>query len=80
MITQVSSVNPCVIPIHKDPRRKAQSIQFKRDSEVVPRSSYAEEYERQQKNALFASAVIIVGAVMGTIGYFMVSSLRSIRH
>lgn len=80
MITQVSGRN--AVSVTKDPRRKAQSIQF-RDRSNIPYTQnykYDREYERQQKNALWTSVSIVLGALLFTMGYFMLSSMKKAKH
>lgn len=74
MITQVSGFN--VSGVTKDPRRKAQSIQFKRHSNIPYKSGYDEEFERQQRNALWTSISIVVGSVLFVVGYFLLSGKK----
>lgn len=78
MITQVSGPN--TYGVTKDPRRKAQSVRFKERSMIPYKSNYDgynKEYERQQKNALWTSISIVAGAVLFTVGYFMLSGLKT---
>ncbi|MFA7658451.1 MAG: hypothetical protein WCY19_03360 [Candidatus Gastranaerophilaceae bacterium] len=77
MITQVSGLN--VSGVTKDPRRKAQSIQFRRHSNIPYKSNYDTEYERQQRNALWTSVSIVIGSVLFTVGYFMLSGLKRVK-
>ena len=74
MITQVSGHD--TIGVMKDPRRKAQSIQFKHRANIPYKSGYNEQYEKQKSNALWTSVSIVMGAVLFTIGYFVISALR----
>lgn len=75
MITQVMSYNPAV---RKDPRRKAQSVQFKEHSNIpyTQNHKYEREYVRQRKNALWTSVSIVLGALLFTMGYFMLSNIK----
>lgn len=76
MITQVGGCN--TVGVTKDPRRKAQRVQFK-DCSNIPYTQnykYNKEYERQQKNALWTSVLIVLGALLFTTGYFMLSSMK----
>lgn len=74
MITQVSGLNTS--GVIKDPRRKAQSIQFKHRANIPYKGGYNEQYEKQKSNALWTSVSIVLGAVLFTIGYFLVSALK----
>lgn len=76
MITQVSGLNTS--GVIKDPRRKAQSIQFKHRANIPyeGKGGYNEQYEKQKSNALWTSVSIVLGAVLFTIGYFLVSALK----
>ncbi len=82
MITQVSGFNAGGVA--RDPRRKAQSIQFKRQSKIpyksANNSAYAKEFKKQQKHALGTSVAIVAGSVLFTVGYFMLSGLKTMRH
>ena len=69
MITQVSGLSSGVVT--KDPRRKAQRIQFRHSTQIPYQSSYNKEYERQRKNALWTSVYIVLGSVLFTAGYFL---------
>ena len=75
--TQVSAFN--VSGVTKDPRRKAQSIQFKRHSNIPYKSGYDEEFEREQRNALWTSVSIVVGAVVFVVGYFLLSGIKRVK-
>ena len=74
MITQVSGPNSDVVV--KDPRRKAQRVQFKHSAQIPYQSSYS-KYERQQKNALWTSIYIVLGSVIFTAGYLLLSGIRN---
>lgn len=76
MITQVSGLSSGVIA--KDPRRKAQRIQFRHSAQIPYQSSYNKDYEQQQKNALWTSVSIVLGSVLFTAGYFFFSGLKTI--
>lgn len=77
MITQVSGLNTSGVT--KDPRRKAQRIQFKHSANIPYKSNYNLEYERQQRNALLTSVSIVMGSVLFTVGYFMLSGLKHVK-
>ena len=77
MITQISGLNAGGVT--KDPRRKAQRIQFKHRSNIPYKSNYDRETDRQQKNALWTSASIVMGSVLFTVGYFMLSGLKHVK-
>lgn len=74
MITQVGGLDTCCVI--KDPRRKAQSIQFKRRTNTPYQNGYNEQYERQKNNALWTSVSIVLGAVLFTLGYFIISAMH----
>lgn len=74
MITQVSGLN--VNSVAKDPRRKAQSVQFKHSSRVAYKQNYENEYAAQQRKSLMTSIAIVAGAILVTIGYFVFSGLK----
>jgi len=77
MITQISGLNASGVT--KDPRRKAQRIQFKHSANIPYKSNYHPEYERQQRSALYTSVSIVIGSVLFTVGYFMLSGLKNIK-
>lgn len=77
MITKVSGLDPRALG--NDPRRKAQSTQFKRHSKIPYTKSYEEAFARQQKNALWTSISIVVGSILFTSLYFMFSALKRAR-
>ena len=76
MITQVSGCD--AVGVTKDPRRKARSIRFKDGSGISYAQSYKydREYQRQQKNALWTSVSIVLGALLFTMGYFVLSGMK----
>lgn len=74
MITQVNALGSGVI---KDPRRKAQSVQFKRGADIPYKSGYNEQFTRQKNNALWTSFSIVAGSILFTIGYFMLAALNT---
>lgn len=76
MITQVGLNGICAA---KDPRRKAQSVQFRRRSNIPYKSETDKEYERQQNNALKKSLALVGGAALFTIGYFTLAGMRMVR-
>lgn len=73
MITQVSGFNSS--GVFKDPRRKAQSFQFKHHANIPYQGSYDDPYVRQKNNAVLTSISIVAGSVLFTVGYFMLSAL-----
>lgn len=79
MIPQVC--NPNVDGIVKDPRRKAQRVQFNQHamlaSNITYKSNYKEEYEKQQRNALATSLLVVLGALFFATAYFMFSGLKN---
>lgn len=72
MITQIGG--PSSISATKDPRRKAQTIKFKNRSVIPYKGNYNNNYERQKKSAFWTSISIVAGAVLFTMGYFMLSA------
>ena len=73
MITQVSGLNTS--GVFKDPRRKAQSFQFKHRANIPYQGGYEDPYVRQKNNALLTSISIVAGSVLFTVGYFLLSAL-----
>jgi len=59
----------------KDPRRKAQSMQFKNSATIPYQSGYNHQFEKQKNNALWTSISIVAGSILFTVGYFMVSAI-----
>lgn len=75
MITQVSGLNS--VSVAKDPRRKAQSIQFKSPrSNISYKSDHNELYHRQKNDALWTSISIVAGSTLFTLGYFVFMALK----
>ena len=89
MITQVSGPN--TVGVTKDPRRKAQSVKFKKNEAVGVVAKLAKEqvsghyakpsseYYRQQQTALWTSVSIVLGAVLLPAIYFIFSEFKKIR-
>lgn len=81
MITQISGPN--TVGVTKDPRRKAQSVRFKKNTSIASHSSTAakgySDYARQQKNALWTSVSIVLGSIVFTVGYFTLSALKKVK-
>lgn len=75
MITQVSG--PKVDGVVKDPRRKAQRIKFKNNSNITYKSSYTPDYEKPQKDALWTSISILLGSLFFATAYFMFTGLKN---
>lgn len=75
MITQVSGFNSS--GVFKDPRRKAQSFQFKHHANIPYQGSYNDPYVRPKSNAVLTSISIIAGSILFTVGYFMISALSA---
>ena len=71
MITQVNAYGSGVV---KDPRRKAQSVQFKHRANIPYTGQYNKEFEQQRNNALWTSFSIVAGSILFTVGYFMISA------
>ena len=74
MITQVGG--PSSVVVAKDPRRKAQRIQFRRSTQIPYQSAHSKEFENQQKKALLTSVYIVLGSVLFTAGYFFFSGAK----
>lgn len=74
MITQVNSLGS---PVLRDPRRKAQSVQFKHRSNIPFKNDYNEQYVQQKNNALWTSISIVGGSLLFMLGYFLFSALKS---
>jgi len=73
MITKVSV--PDARGTIKDPRRKAQSTQFKNRSTIPYQSGCNQHVEKQKNNALLTSVSIVAGSILFTVGYFMLSAM-----
>ena len=77
MITQVCG--PSVSGIPKDPRRKAQSVQFKHHSNISYSQNYTSSnnpYIEQEQKAMRTSTSIVIGSVLCVLGYFLLSGLK----
>lgn len=74
MITQVGGPSSGVVA--KDPRRKAQRVQFKHSTQIPYQSSYNNKYERQQKRAFWTSFYVVLGSVLFTVGYLFLSGVK----
>lgn len=79
MITQVSGLN--ANSVTRNPRGKAQRMPVQERSNIPYTQNYRYDraYERQQKNALWTSVSIVLGALMFTMGYFMLSSMKKVK-
>lgn len=75
MITQVSGLDS--IRVKRDPRRKAQSVQFKNRANIPYKGGYDDMYAKQRDNALWTSVSIVAGSILFTIGYFMITALNA---
>ena len=73
MITQVSGFNSS--GVFKDPRRKAQSFQFKNRANIQYKGGYDDPYARQRNNALLTSMSVVAGSILFIVGYFLFSAL-----
>lgn len=73
MITSVSSYNSRGAV--KDPRRKSQSIQFRKSSEDSYRSADVNQNLKQKNSAQITTGAIVAGSVLFTTGYFVLSAL-----
>lgn len=74
MITQVSGLD--TRGITKDPRRKAQSVQFRHQLVIPYTQNNDTEYIRQKKNALWTSVSIVAGAILFTVAYFLLAGAK----
>lgn len=74
MITQVSGLD--TRGVTKDPRRKAQSVQFKKQLNIPYTQNNDTEHVRQKKNALWTSVSIIAGALLLVVGYFLIGGMK----
>jgi hypothetical protein len=77
MITQISGSN--IYGVIKDPRHKAQSVQFKGRSTIPYKNDSNNEKEHRHKNALWTSVAIVAGMVFLSVGYFMLSGLNAVK-
>jgi hypothetical protein len=73
MITSVSSYN--ARGNAKDPRRKSQSVQFRKSSDVPNQSGYRDQHSKHKSNAQVTSGAIVAGSVLFTVGYFVLSGM-----
>lgn len=74
MITRVSATSPSC-PF-KDPRRKAQSVQFKNKLNLTYDEASKALYKEQKRNAMLTSIYIVAGSIAFTIGYFFVNTFN----
>lgn len=72
MITKVNG--PSFSGIVKDPRRKAQSMQFKNSSFISAKNDCGDQFVQRKNNALLTSVSIVAGSILFTVGYFMLSA------
>lgn len=79
MITQVSSLNVRGAAV-RDPRRKAQSVQFRNNSKIPYTMDYNEQISKHQNSALWSSIAIVAGSILFTMGFFMLSALKNMKH
>lgn len=76
MITQISGPS-LISATKKDPRRKAQSVKFRNQVNIPYTHKYEGEYAKQQRNALWTSALIVLGSVLFMVGYFMLAGIKA---
>ena len=80
MITQVCG--PSVSGVTKDPRRKAQSVQFKHRSNIAYSQNYTSSnnpYIREEQKAMKTSTAIVLGSFLCVLGYFLFSGWHKSR-
>lgn len=77
MITQIGGLN--TVSVTKDPRRKAQSAQLKNHSNISYKSNYEQDYVRSQRNAFWTSISVVAGAILFTMSYFILSSIKKVK-
>lgn len=63
--------------VARDPRRKAQSVQFKNSTYIPYKGSNESIYREQEKKALRTSALIVAGSILFMVSYFLISALSS---
>lgn len=74
----IKQVNGSILSVCKnDPRRKAQSVQFKHRSTIPYKQTYKQEYAEQKRRAMATSISIVAGSVLFTFAYFLISAMRS---
>lgn len=78
MITQVSGLD--VRGVKKDPRRKAQSVQFRNKVNIPYTNNSDTGYVREKKNALWTSVSIVAGAILFTVGYFLLAGMKKAKN
>lgn len=78
MITQVSSLNVGAGAI-RDPRRKAQSVQFRNNSKIPYIDNSSGRVSKEQNSALWSSIAIVAGSILFTMGFFMLSAIRNMK-
>lgn len=78
MITQVSSFD--TRGITKDPRRKAQSVQFKNKLNIPYTQNNDTEYVKQKKNALWTSVTIVAGTLLFAVGFLLLSGMKTAKN
>jgi V8-like Glu-specific endopeptidase len=77
MITQVSGLNSGGAV--KDPRRKAQRIQFRNTTKIPYQGISVDEYERQKKDALWTSVYVVVSSLLLTSAYLFFSGIKDFK-
>lgn len=78
MITQVSSLN-AFGGVLRDPRRKAQSVQFRNNSKIQYTGEYGRKISKEQNSALWSSIAIVAGSILFTLGFFMLTALKNMK-
>lgn len=79
MITQISGLDTRGVT-KKDPRRKAQSVQFRKKVNIPYKQGIDAQYVQQKKNALWTSVSIVAGAVLFTVGYFLLAGMKNAKN
>ena len=72
MITQVSG--RISTSVFKDPRRRAQSVQFKNRNYIPYKGNNEADNKEQVKKAVFTSVAVVAGSIAFMIGYFLLSA------
>lgn len=79
MITQVCCPNNGGVA--KDPRRKAQSVQFKHHSNIPyyqNYSGYSNSYREEEQKAMRTSTAVVLGSFLCVLGYFLFSGCKKV--
>lgn len=78
MITQVSSLRVGA-SIARDPRRKAQSVQFKNNSKLPYTGDFDTQHSKERNDALWSSVEVVAGSILFVAGYFVLSALSNLK-